>query len=232
MTETVKTQKILPQTITLDRWEGLSASVKLRWRDARRAEMSLWQLAAKVMRDWSDTAPKGGCYDKGEFTVRFQDGEVYKGRFDLKHWSEPDNDIDIAGHIRDFAECETGRRMPEWVMRDERRDHYIKIWMDGKDPKDVAGYARILDCYDLGDASPARLPAFDPSKVEIERLRFSVTQGEVLVKYDGEKIEQYGDKIVIDDAGKWDGKPDEHWLEVARREFHRRQPHQQTAAAA
>ncbi|MCJ2180177.1 hypothetical protein [Novosphingobium album (ex Hu et al. 2023)] len=65
-------------------------------------------------------------------------------------------------------------------------------------------------------AAAAILP-FDPACVAIEHKRFSVTQGEVLVSYNGQRIEQYGDRITL--IGKdWEGYPDAFWIAVAYRE--------------
>jgi len=58
---------------------------------------------------------------------------------------------------------------------------------------------------------------FDAAKVTITRKRFSQTQGEVLVEYDGHRIEQYGDKYEIRN-GEWVGYADEIWIEAAKRE--------------
>jgi hypothetical protein len=60
-------------------------------------------------------------------------------------------------------------------------------------------------------------PVFDPALVRIERKRFSTTQGEVLVEYAGQRIEQYGDAIALRD-GEWRGYSDEFLMNVARRE--------------
>jgi hypothetical protein len=60
-------------------------------------------------------------------------------------------------------------------------------------------------------------PFFDPTLVTIEPKRFSVTQGEVLVSYDGQRIEQYGDAIKLIDCD-WKGYPDTVWMAVAYRE--------------
>jgi len=38
---------------------------------------------------------------------------------------------------------------------------------------------------------------YDPAKLTINRKRFSVTQGEVELVYDGVRLEQYGDKITL-----------------------------------
>lgn len=60
---------------------------------------------------------------------------------------------------------------------------------------------------------------FDPAKVSIERHRFSTTQGEVTVSYDGQKIERYGDNIAMRGPSKdYRGQSDEYWQGVARRE--------------
>jgi hypothetical protein len=59
---------------------------------------------------------------------------------------------------------------------------------------------------------------FDPRKVEIIRKRFSVTQGETLVIYDGHRIEQYGDTPQRAADGSYRQKPDGYWIAVALRE--------------
>ncbi|XKH11868.1 hypothetical protein ACFFDA_10585 (plasmid) [Novosphingobium sp. BL-52-GroH] len=60
-------------------------------------------------------------------------------------------------------------------------------------------------------------PVFDPALVTIEQKRFSVTQWEILVCYNGQRIEQYGDKIEL--VGKeYRGHPREMWMAVAYRE--------------
>lgn len=60
-------------------------------------------------------------------------------------------------------------------------------------------------------------PVFDPALVTIEQKRFSVTQWEILVSYNGQRIEQYGDKIELIDRD-WQGYPDTFWMAVAYRE--------------
>jgi len=60
-------------------------------------------------------------------------------------------------------------------------------------------------------------PVFNPALVSIEQKRFSVTQWEILVSYNGQRIEQYGDKIELIDRD-WQGYPDTFWMAVAYRE--------------
>lgn len=58
---------------------------------------------------------------------------------------------------------------------------------------------------------------FEAAKVVITRKRFSITQGEVLIEYDGVRIEQFGAKIELRD-GEWTGYDDAFWIQVAKRE--------------
>lgn len=62
-----------------------------------------------------------------------------------------------------------------------------------------------------------RHATFDPALVRINRKRFSATQGEVEVEYDGIRIEQFGDTITMGKDGLFQGLPDDFWIEVARR---------------
>lgn len=59
-------------------------------------------------------------------------------------------------------------------------------------------------------------PPFQRDKLEIRRKRFSETQGEVELVYDGRRLEQYGDKIELTRHG-WRGHDDRFWEGVARR---------------
>lgn len=63
---------------------------------------------------------------------------------------------------------------------------------------------------------------FDPALVWIERHRFSATQGEVSVFYDGDCLGRYGDdiKMVVEGAhrGEYHGRDDAYWIDVAKRQ--------------
>lgn len=69
--------------------------------------------ASALLRDWSTTAPKGGAYDKVDFWVTWTDGEVYRGRYDLQHWSVPGERCDLAAHVVDYL---------RWVATVRQRD--------------------------------------------------------------------------------------------------------------
>ena len=65
-------------------------------------------------------------------------------------------------------------------------------------------------------------PPYDSDKLVIERKRFSVTQGEVLLTYNGQRIEQYGDTIRLNGRGDYDGHDDHYWHGIAKRDLARR----------
>ncbi|MDX3911033.1 MAG: hypothetical protein QHC67_14610 [Sphingobium sp.] len=71
----------------------------------------------------------------------------------------------------------------------------------------------------VGSPAPAEpvIAVFDPALVTIEPRRFSVTQSEVLVSYNGQRIEQYGDSIRLVER-EWQGHTDAFWMAVAYRE--------------
>lgn len=65
---------------------------------------------------------------------------------------------------------------------------------------------------------------FDPNKLVIERIRFSTTQGEVKLTYDGRYIAQYGDDYQLRETAEsndqerryeWRGRDDAYWQQVA-----------------
>jgi hypothetical protein len=78
---------------------------------------------------------------------------------------------------------------------------------------------RLSSAIEANKARPDYLrqpPPYNPGKLQIERIRFSTTQGEVLLTYDGQRIEQYGDKIELR-GSEWRGLEDREWHNVARR---------------
>jgi hypothetical protein len=79
------------------------------------ASKSCWQHADAVLRSWSHTAPDGGGYDKCDFIVVFDDGENYRGRFDLVR---TDN-LSLAEHVKQFLMFYAGLRKPDHITEDQ-----------------------------------------------------------------------------------------------------------------
>lgn len=59
-------------------------------------------------------------------------------------------------------------------------------------------------------------PPFDKHKVTLQPHRFSVTQGEMSVFYDGVKLGQYGDTITLRSSGHYQGLNERYWLDAAK----------------
>lgn len=79
-------------------------------------------------------------------------------------------------------------------------------------PLDFDAITAGLDAMEAPDEIAFAGP-FDPAKVSIVRKRFSVTQGECEVSYNGKRINQFGDHVGFNS----EGYPDSHWIEIARR---------------
>lgn len=89
-----------------------------------------WAKASAALRSWAITAPEDGSYHKTDFTVTFEDGGTYEGRYDLAR----DSDGDLAGHARDTA---------HWHAAPENAQHL--------DPAVAALWVELLRRYRLGD---------------------------------------------------------------------------------
>jgi hypothetical protein len=92
--------------------------------------------ASRQIIENSKTASRGGAYDKHDFTVIFEDGFKYSGRFDVHHFSYlSDDDLEgfeycIAQHIKDVQ-------------------GYILDNPETNDKKHIQQAKEILDTYDL-----------------------------------------------------------------------------------
>jgi hypothetical protein len=82
----------------------------------------VWNAARHELSKIAQTAPKGGCYDKTDFKIEWTDGQVYDGRADVKHISEPDNDTDLSDHVWGFITFHIGKRAPAWMGEKKYRE--------------------------------------------------------------------------------------------------------------
>lgn len=92
--------------------------------------------------------------------------------------------------------------------------HVFRIETD-----DIDLIQRLSSAIATNKATPAykrQPPYFDTRKLQIVRHRFSTTQGEAEMIYDGRRIGQYGDTITINGRGVWEGLRDDKWTSVAR----------------
>lgn len=111
--------------------------------------------AEKRLREISQTAPKGGAYDKTDVKVVWKNGDSYEGRWDVKHFSESNNDISVGQHIRETLEYNIGegrKFLEEAGMKKEVKESakMLKKLNLGDDQKDD----RVNDVQIKEDKSP------------------------------------------------------------------------------
>lgn len=125
--------------------------IQVREIEIRRAEGPTWTLeditvgsfreANQKLFDASQTAPETGGYNKVDFTITFEDGETYEGRYDLKHWSV--EVPDLRKHVVTHLEVLAGYTVPAWMSE--------KIYDEMMERNEREGFARqardFLDTY-------------------------------------------------------------------------------------
>lgn len=133
---------IKPKTITITRAEGFVDECD------KPETATSWLAANAILRRWSETAPKTGGYDKCDFVIVFEDGEEYKGRYDLQHWTV--ETPDIAKHVRSTISYLSGKP-PVW-LKAPGKENYLRHYMEkvAGDAETVAEAKRWLATYDLG----------------------------------------------------------------------------------
>lgn len=67
------------------------------------------------------------------------------------------------------------------------------------------------------EVTSGELPEFDRSLFEVERHRFSTTQGELTIRYDGDDLGRFGDTYKLREDGEWSCIPEDDLVGVAKR---------------
>ena len=131
----------------------------------REAYFGIWDCADRILIRWSHTAPKAGGYDKCDFTVTWEDGETYNGRYDLKHHAvEFPN---LAKHVYDFAMFHAGL-WSSWMTEEQYRDFLNRPDLMEAIPK----FQHFLQTYELGNynTGPAEYSKLSESHLYAKRL--------------------------------------------------------------
>lgn len=85
--------------------------------------VSSFEDADSVLRRWAETAPEGGSYDKCDFKITYEDGEIYEGRYDLKRldyeWPS------LRKHVSEFLRFISGTDKPAHLT-DEQYQRVVK----------------------------------------------------------------------------------------------------------
>jgi hypothetical protein len=111
--------------------------------------VATWQDANNLLRNWSDTAPATGGYDKCDFKLVLEAASgqelVYHGRYDLKHWK-----LEVPAltrHMLETAMFAVGAFRPDHL--DERQYQQV---LDKHYPREAKlFYAELLATADLLD---------------------------------------------------------------------------------
>lgn len=102
------------------------------------------------LREISQTAPKGGAYDKTDVRILFANGQKWDARFDVKHASEPDNDTDLRKHVRDFLFFHLFPEQIPWIqaLAEPQRSNHIHsirgMWSE-EERADAAGLLEQIE---------------------------------------------------------------------------------------
>ena len=101
-----------------------------------------WDEAHDHLVRISHTAPepKTGTYDKCDFSIRFADGELYEGRFDLQKGGR-DGGETLQEHVRNFLLFYAGKRKPAHFKTEEQ---YLAFTATHRDEA-----VKYLETYDI-----------------------------------------------------------------------------------
>lgn len=132
--------------ITIERYEGRSHECG---KPQTFEGETCWKQANAMLGAWSRTAPKTGGYDKCGFTVEWEDGETYEGRYDLTGNEWPS----IERHMRQFLEFHAGTYCPAHLTEQRYRQYLATLTEHGSKPED---YAKFLAEYEIG--TPRKTP--------------------------------------------------------------------------
>jgi len=113
----MQTEKIKVKAITFTYKEGYTYQS-----DALPLTVPTFKQANALLQTWSGTAPKNGAYDKTDFVVEWENGQTYKGTYDLKHWEV--ETPDLAKHMTSYLSFLAGINKADW-MDQARYDAYI-----------------------------------------------------------------------------------------------------------
>lgn len=126
--------KIKVKEVFLERAEGPVA-------DCIKVTVPSLAEATNTLMRWSWTAPKDLGYDKCDFRVTFEDGEVYEGRYDLKRGLKDEGSL--QHHIVSFIEFYAGKHKPPHLTEQKYRDFLRSA------APDPTPYLEFLEKYDL-----------------------------------------------------------------------------------
>lgn len=113
------TQKIPVAKIILERAEGMP-------HECVKKEFVSFFTANNQLELWGFTAPeKDNGYDKVDFEIQWEDGETYKGRFDLQKGGRESDGSNLQGHVKGMADYYMGKS--KWAMESYGKEKYMEL---------------------------------------------------------------------------------------------------------
>lgn len=107
-----------------------------------------WAMANAQLSKWAETAPEpGNGYDKTDFTVTWEDGEEYSGRYDLKRHDT--TYADLGAHIADYLRFLTGEHCPDH-MTEEKYQAYMQQVGEQTETKAWLAQHEIIERFEPG----------------------------------------------------------------------------------
>ena len=140
--------KIKPMKIILTRAEG-----EIGVDSFDPTEAASFREADSILRKWALTAPKKLGYNKVDFKVIFDDGEIYEGRYDLKYKDKAE--ASLENHMKDFLRFLAGLS-PAW-MSEKQYAQFLEE-DEKREPGRRQACLDFLGRYDLGDKESGEKP--------------------------------------------------------------------------
>lgn len=128
--------RIMVKSVVLTRLEGPSELCNKPVTFSSFIGANVWLLGQ------ASTFPKAGGYDKVRFVVTFEDGETYTGRLDCKYFGDPNNDLDVRVHVREFLEFYAGVLKPRWMKPEQYEASIAEAVKDGTKAEAIAWLAK------------------------------------------------------------------------------------------
>ena len=136
-----KTKRILIKKIIITEVESWNSGKKHVFQTYEEAEKFARTIANEreryEMRQGWKVGQNG--YYKTDFTIKFEDGEEYIGRLDIKPFSCDDNDTDIREHICDHLKFWGGYLTPETIYDNIGWEDYLSMLK-------TVGFEYMMEC--------------------------------------------------------------------------------------
>ena len=123
---------------------------KINWSESNVADthtiFKTWRHIGQHIRAIALNAPKGGAYDKTNFTITFADEGTYNGRLDIQHFTMPypGNENDLAQHVNSLCRFYTGELCPNHMTEEDYQNTVNNLG-----PEIRKEYADFLETYDI-----------------------------------------------------------------------------------